>query len=302
MIEFFDYEQRSQPNGILIKKYSLLMKIAQTYSQCLQCLISLKNMKDYTIAKVKANLLLNEFCVESPSELDLVGIANAKGAVINYAPLSGHMGRIYHDGKNAIIKVNSKVSDAGQRNFIISHELGHFLTDDISKHNCDSTDLLSYTSKNETENKANVFAAELLMNSKWFKEFTEKKLFNKFLLEEIANYFKTSITSAAIRYTQSGYYPIAIVLTQNGFTKWAAFSKEFPFQYISNNVRVNSLSTVYDYYKIGKKFLGPEEIRSEAWFEDAYEAGKPDYLIEENIYMKNYESVLTILRLMDLAD
>jgi len=259
-------------------------------------------MKDYTTAKVKANLLLNEFCVESPSELDLVGIANAKGAVINYAPLKGHMGRVFHDGSNAVITINNKVDDSGQRNFIISHELGHFLTDDISKHSCDSADLLSYTSKKETENKANVFAAELLMNSKWFKEFTEKKLFNKFLLEEIANYFKTSITSAAIRYTQIGYFPSAVILTQNGFTKWAIFSKGFPFQYISNNVRVNSLSTVYDYYTMGKKFLGPEEIRSEGWFEDAHEEGKPEYLVEENIYMKNYKSVLTTLRLMDLAD
>lgn len=245
---------------------------------------------------------MNEFCVETPSELDLAGIANAKGAVINYAPLSGHMGRIFHDEKNAIITINDKVTDTGQRNFIISHELGHFLTDRISKHNCDSTDLLYYTSKKESENAANVFAAELLMNCKWFIEFTGNQLINKELLSRIADYFRTSITSAAIRYTQIGYFPIAIVLTQNGFTKWAAFSKGFPFQYIPNNVRVNSLSTVYDYYKTGKKFLGPEEIRSEAWFENAHEKGKPEFLIEENIYMKNYESVLTVLRLTNLAN
>lgn len=252
-------------------------------------------MKDYTIAKVKANLLLNEFCVESPSELDLVGIANAKGAVINYAPLSGHMGRIYHDEKNAIITIKNKVTDTGQRNFIIAHELGHFLTDNISKHSCDSSDLLSYSSKKESENAANVFAAEFLMNSKWFMEFTGNQEFNKDLLTRIADYFRTSVTSAAIRYTQTGYFPIAVILTQKGIIKWAAFSKDFPFQFIPNNVKVKGSSTVYEFFKYGKKYTGPEEIRSEAWFEDAYEDHKPDYLLEENVYMGNFNSVLTIL-------
>jgi len=234
--------------------------------------------------------------VETPSELDLAGIANAKGAVINYAPLSGHMGRIYHDENNAIITVNSKVTDSGQQNFIISHELGHFLTDRISKHNCDSTDLLYYTSKKESENAANVFAAELLMNCKWFIEFTGNQLINKELLTRIAGYFRTSITSAAIRYTQIGHSPIAIILTQNSITKWAAFSKDFPFQFLPSNIKVKALTTVYDFFKDGKKYPGPEEIRSEAWFEDFYEEGKPKFLIEENVYMTNFNSVLTILR------
>lgn len=252
-------------------------------------------MKDYTIAKVKANLLLNEFFVESPSDLDLIGIVNAKGAVIKYANLKGHMGRVIHDGENAIITVNDKVEDIGQRNFIISHELGHFLNDDLSKHSCSSKDLLSYSSKKDTENAANVFAAELLMNTKWFRSFTGKQIFDKKLLEEITKYFNTSITSAAIRYTQIGHQPAAVILTQNGITKWAAFSKYFPFQFVPNNIRVKSLSTVYDFYKEGKRFFGPEEIRSEAWFEDAYDYGKPEFLIEENVYMGNYDSVLTIL-------
>jgi len=259
-------------------------------------------MEDYTIEKVKANLLLNEFCVESPSELDLVGIANAKGAVINFSPLKGHMGRVFHDGTNAVITINDKVEGAGQRNFIISHELGHFLNDDFSKHSCSSKDLLSYTSKKETENAANVFAAELLMNTKWFKTFTGRQLFDRILLEEITKYFNTSITSAAIRYTQIGHHPAAVILTQNGFTKWAAFSKYFPFQFVPNNIRVKSLSTVYDFYEEGKKYNGPEEIRSEAWFEDAYRRDKPEYLVEEIVYMNNYKSVLTILRLPVLAN
>lgn len=252
-------------------------------------------MKDYTTARVRANLLLNEFCIESPGELDLIGLANVKGAVVNFAALLGHMGRVYHDGKNAIITVNENVADAGQRNFIISHELGHFLNDNHNKHNCNSTDLLSFQSKKETENAANVFAAELLMNSKWFKEFCGNRNFDRHLLEELTNYFNTSLTSAAIRYTQLGHFPTGIILTQKGMTKWAAFSKDFPFQFTPNNIRVNSLSTVYDFYKNGKRYAGPEEIRSEAWFEDAYRRGKPEYLIEENIYMENYESVLTIL-------
>lgn len=253
-------------------------------------------MKDYTIAKVKANLLLNEFFVESPSDLDLIGIVNAKGAVIKYANLKGHMGRIIHNGENAIITVNNKVDELGQHNFIISHELGHFLTDEINKHSCNSKDLLSYKSKKDAENSANVFAAELLMNSKWFKNFCDKKELDKSLLEAITNYFNTSLTSAAIRYTHLGHFPTGIVLTQKGITKWAAFSKDFPFQFTPNNTMVSSLSTVYDFYKNGKQFKGPEEIRSEAWFEDAYRDDKPEYLIEENIYMKNYDSVLTILK------
>lgn len=259
-------------------------------------------MKDYTIAKVKANLLLNEFCVEAPNELDLVGIVNAKGAVINFSPLKGHMGRVFHDGSSAVITINSKIENTGQRNFVISHELGHFLNDDLSKHRCSSKDLLSYTSKRDSENAANVFAAELLMNAKWFKTFTGRQLFDRILLEEITKYFNTSLTSAAIRYTQIGHHPVGIILTQNGFTSWAAFSKYFPFQFVPNKIRVKPLSTVYDFYEDGKKYNGPEEIRSEAWFEDAHESDKPEYLVEENIYMNNYKSVLTILRLADLAN
>lgn len=253
-------------------------------------------MGNYITAAVRANLILNKYWIESPEELDLVGIINAEGIIINYSSLSGHLGRICHSDNSGLITISDSILDEGHRNFVLAHEFGHFITDSTRKTTCNETDLIKFRSNRDAESRANNFAAELLMNRKWFTGFTGNSVISTSLLEETSVHFRTSLSSTAIRYTEIGYFPCAMIMSKKGFTCWTAIHKEFPYKFIPSGVRVNPNSYVYDYFKSGNKIGGPKEVPIDAWFGDDRNYKNGIALIEENIYMENYGAVLSIVR------
>ena len=152
-----------------------------------------------------------------------------------------------------------------------------------------------FTSISGREYAANVFAAELIMHEPWFLEFTKGKRLSSSLLSDIADYFRTSLSSAAMRYAETGPIPTAIIHTTNGVVTFSRCNKDFPYSFIEHVMKVNNNSYTSNFYNGEDIPKTAEEIPIEAWFWNDFNYKKDKFIMEQNIPMPNYNSCLTIL-------
>ena len=246
-------------------------------------------------AKAKARLLLNKYFIEGPGELNLERLANAENLIIEEAELNNYLGMINFGNGYGIMKISKNIKEYGQKRFVIAHEMGHFYTQKCNHKHCNSNDLLAYKPDSGHENDANQFAAELLMREEWFTDFTKKHILNLELLKDTAEYFKVSLTAAAIRYAEIGNTPIAVILSKAGSVYASIINTDFPYQFVPKGYKVNEFSNAFEFYQRGEMNEEPDEVLADAWFTEDfnYEPGK--LLIEQNLPMPRYNSVLTII-------
>ena len=253
-----------------------------------------------SLTKAKARKLLDEYGITSPAELDLYKIGYGETISIEEANLSGYLGRIHYGNGYAIIKIHKGIKEEGQKRFVIAHEMGHFFNETNNLKNCSELELLTYHSKQEAEYNANIFASELLLPEKWLEDFARLKKPGLELLQDTADYFNVSISAAALRIAQSDVYPVAVIMSTNGKVKWSSINKYFPFRWVPVGYNVNPNSYAYDIFKAMNegKIINAEkanEVLADSWFLEDYNYKKDYFLIEQNIPMPNYNSVLTIL-------
>ena len=248
-----------------------------------------------------AQQLIEEYSIKSPADLELETIANAEGLIVEEDNLDGHLGRISFSPSFGLIKIDKKIPGTGRKNFTLAHEIGHYLNEkDLKKSftaKCTSNDLLSFKINKRREDDANIFAAELLMHKPWFGDFIKKRAINFDLIKDIAEHFNVSLTAAAIRYAEIGKYPTAVILSRNGKKVWSFMHDYFPFKYIPKDYAVKKESSAYDYFA-GKEVQTCDDlVRASTWFGDDYKCQNREdvYLYEQNIVMKSYNSVLTLL-------
>jgi hypothetical protein len=133
------------------------------------------------------------------------------------------------------------------------------------------------------------------MREEWFTGFTKKHKVNMELLKDTAEYFKVSLTAAAIRFAEIGNTPIAVILSKNGYVYGSRMNPAFPFQYVPKGFQVNHRSNAYDFYQGRGLNTEPDEILTDAWFPEDFNYKTGRLLKEQNIAMPNYNSVLTII-------
>lgn len=247
----------------------------------------------------KAQEILNSFGFEKPSEIVVEEIANAKAAIIEEADLNGPLGQIFLTSDFALIKIERSIREPGQRRFTEAHKLGHYVIESANgmylSFLCNAEDIHSFISDKRRENAANEFATELLMPREWVKSFTDKKELGMELIKESADYFGVSLTAMAFRYTVLGKTPAALVVSENGKVKWSSCSNFFPLKFIKPGSDVKKDSPVYSIFQ--KNEFNPKKtlVPAHAWFGDDFNCRKSTYLYEQNVYMKNYDTVLTLL-------
>jgi len=263
------------------------------------------------LAKAKAKILLDEYCIKNPAELNLIDIAAGENLIIEEAPLNGHLGRNIFSTDFGIIKISSSVKEEGQKRFIIAHEMGHFFIQKNNVKGCSLIDMLGFKSNQSIERSSNDFASELLMPAEWINSFTKKEKPGIKLLKSAAEYFRVSISAAALRLAELGSYPMAVIMSTNEVVKWSNINKLFSFNWIPNGYKVNNNSFASDIFKQFKEvknnkdncsdveincgLLDCNEVLADAWFWEDRNYKKDYYMFEQNIPMPNYNSVLTIL-------
>jgi Zn-dependent peptidase ImmA (M78 family) len=246
-------------------------------------------------ARAKAREVISRYCIKSPEEINLENLAGCEYILIEEENSKGYQGRISFGEGYGLIKVNNQIKEEGQRRFVIAHELGHFFNEMRKNTGCTSKDLMKFNHSNDNEYRANIFASELLMHEPWITEYTSGKKPSIELLKDISNDFKVSVSAAGIRYTETGKYPTCIIMSKDGKVIWSSINKLFPFQFIKPNQPLNSYSSAYDYFQGKEISQEPEEILADAWFLNDYDYKPEYYLIEQNLVMKNYGCVLTML-------
>ena len=267
----------------------------------------------YLSPQQRAEKLLQEYRINSVSDLNLVEIANAEYLIVEEEDLSNHLGRISFGSEFGLIKIDSKIKEPGQKRFTLGHEMGHFfnerefLTVDTKKYNCNSDDISAFKISKTREDNANSFAVELLMYKPWFSDYIRKREINFELIKEIARNFNVSLTSAAIRYSEIGKFPIAVILSRDGKKVWSSINEYFPFRWIPKEYAVRKESAAYDFFALtpypSPKGRGEYKemqtcadlIPAYTWFAEDYKCRQDVYLYEQNVAMPNYNSVLTLL-------
>lgn len=243
-----------------------------------------------------ARKIISKYTLKFPGQYTLEEILNAERLYLCEANLDGIAAAIVFNGNHGIITVDSKITDAGRKNFTIAHEFGHYCNEKISFQACKEGDILSISISNEKEVNANLFAAELLMPGVWLKNFIRGRKLTADTVKAIARQFSVSISAAAVRLTQLDLYPCAIAMTGNGKVIWSSASDSFKFKFIPRGKTISTLSYVNDFYK--EKFFEPreEKILVSAWFDEDFNfKDKNEMLTEIIIPFPNFNSALSLL-------
>lgn len=260
-------------------------------------------------AKANAKLLLKKYCITKPEELNLEKIANAEKIIVEEGRLDTHQGRIIYAENHGLIKIRQDIREASQKRFVLAHELGHYFNEGVNPltgkkrsnyyglRGCSHKDLNFYGGLKNHEAEANIFASELLMPKEWFLKFTGRTRINVKLLQDVTEYFGVSITAAALKYAETGAFPIAIIMSHKGEVKWSRINEYFPFKFIPQGYRVNSSSVAFDYFAGKEIDTDPDLVTPDAWFREDFEYGRKANVMmyEQNVVMGSYGAVLTIL-------
>ena len=279
------------------------------------------------LAKANATKLIDNNYYDSPSELDLEELLYKEGLKLKEEPLLNCEGKIIFNDSTGIITVNSNIKDANQKRFTVAHEMGHFFNEKVHTqplpkgeekvltppnlpfqkgeekkrqgegfYRCGYNEFYGAKRNFERESNANDFAAELLMHEPWFVEKVKGKKLNVELLKETAAFFDVSLSATALRYTEIGHYPCAVVMTTNGVIKWKSASVNFPYQFLRVKEKVSELSYTSDYYKGDKFPKEGEDIPARAWFPEDYNLKDQEARIMELIIpYPSYNSALVVL-------
>ncbi len=250
-----------------------------------------------TPEKLAANII-DEYCISNPKQLDVEEIANAEKLFILERPLKNFLGMINYKQNYGLITINANITSGTQKIFTITHEMGHFFNERFkSEHlrGCNSEDLMSYKSKKHNEDNANIFAAELLMHRPWFLEYTNQAEISIELIKETANYFRVSLSASAIRFTEIGNHPSAIIYCKNRKVQWYAVHDHFPFKYIAKNFEVPAETQAYNLFTGESKTTEKRLVRATAWFSGQFNCKSSTYLFEQCISMPNYSAVMVLL-------
>lgn len=251
--------------------------------------------------KSAAQKLMFECGISNPTEIPLELIVFGRGATLVEKHLKNSEGRIVFGDKRAIITVNSNIPYEGKKRFVIAHELGHF---EMHRHlvpiHNDTDATLEYFKTGHQETEANEFASELLMPEQLFKEECKGRKFGPDLIRDLAERFKTSITSIAYKYFELGDHPICLCYSHNNKVRYWKRPEDYP-HYIKNLTNLappeDSVATeFYENQKIYRKEHSKQKIWKSTWFELRDWENDNDFKFYEYcIITPSYNTVLSVI-------
>ncbi len=211
--------------------------------------------------------------------------------------VKGFDGVLDRRGDVPIMVVNSGIPYERRRNFTGGHELGHFRIKGHESHvySCSAYNVMSYNADDmRREKEANCFAAELLMPLQEVRKFTKSKPFNFTTVDEVANKFKVTSTTAAMRLTEVLDERCAVVFSRHGKVAWSIRSKYFGYNIIPKGRPLNPQTYASDFLDgipVKDKF---QELLPHGWLTNT---GIPQDvpLFEHSRYFSDLGMILTLL-------
>jgi Zn-dependent peptidase ImmA (M78 family) len=199
-----------------------------------------------------------------------------------------------HDEHSSpIIAVKAYPTYQHRTKFSVAHEIGHYIlpTHLGNIYACTLEDLNSYTKDKTIENEANIFAAELLLPSKWLLVRTKSEDLSMSVIKNISDECDVSLTATAIQATKVCPDKVAIIYSKDGHIKW--FSKSESFTDYLNTGLLSRYSNPAKYFTSGDFTENVIKVPTSMWADtDRSDA----CFVEESIAMPNLNAVLTLLR------
>lgn len=234
--------------------------------------------------------LLDDLFITEPEDIDIEAIAAYLGASVQYATLTGCEARIVGNDDTAIITVNDQ-SIPQRRRFSVGHEIGHWVYDrgKISLE-CAATKHQSFYTPQDPESRANAFAAELLIPKQMLLPRLNGRDADLSTLTELANTFRTSMTSTACRMLEMETHSVMVVCNSRAKRLWYRGSEDVdgllrPLRYLSKD------SIAWQLLR-GGGTAGCEEVDADAWIDHP---DASDYTVVESSFLAASDRVVSFL-------
>jgi Zn-dependent peptidase ImmA (M78 family) len=209
-----------------------------------------------------ARELLWELGMNEPAKIDPFVVLARRQIPIIYGELDGATAQISRHHDHAIIRISDQIVQLGRVRFSIAHELGHYLLGHgiLTEGTTDAAELHTRTQERE----ADVFASEFLMPEELVRPFCDRTPSDLAAVRVIAETFRTSIVSAAVRYVELSPAPCAVVYSEAGFVEWAKRSRSFAGR-IPVQLQVGSPALAFDYFASGSLDASTRVVPASAW-------------------------------------
>ena len=247
----------------------------------------------YLRATSEAKRIIDEYNIRVPSQIDITALADMHGAFVKYGSISGSSARLVRNNLVGIITIRDDIVEEGRRRFAIAHEFGHFILHNSKTQleNCTESMLAQWGKNNKEESESNAFAAEILMPGNMVQAFLDVGLPSFEEIKRIASSFRTSLTSAAIRYVEISEYPCAIISSQHKKVQWYYKNPDFSRRLMPVGSYIKEHSCAMDYYNSGTVPDFAESMSGDSWLE----VGSDIVINEQAIAMPAYGVVLSLI-------
>ncbi|AJZ74839.1 ImmA/IrrE family metallo-endopeptidase [Pandoraea apista] len=178
----------------------------------------------------RAEALVSEFGISSPSELDVEAIAYDAGMDVRYENLDGCEATLVGFKKKAIATIRPS-GNRGRERFSVAHELGHWNMHRGKSFRCRVDDQsANLASDAPREKEADSYAAHLLMPRYLFDPAIRSgsKIPNFKHIGEVAEDFEVSVAAAIIRMTEVDSLPVIVACYDVEGIRWRAFAPHVP--------------------------------------------------------------------------
>lgn len=242
-------------------------------------------------------LLLQDFGIDHPEEIDLQAIAWELGARVNVRELHSCEARIVGRGDRAIITVDAKASPRRKR-FSIAHELGHWhhhrgrclicRSDDIGNRRRSATD---------PERVADDYASDLLL-PRYLLEPMLKPLprFNLNAAREISEVFDASLTATILKIAETNHFPIMLVSHSQKGRAWFRKAPSVPEHWFPKDELDHESYAFAALFGKQDDKGGPRRIGADAWFD---RRGAGDFDVYEETFRVADDQICTVLLFKD---
>lgn len=239
----------------------------------------------------------------------------AKEKAIDVVPRrvgSGVSGMLVRSGDAFAIAYAAHIASEGFQRFSVAHELGHYFLPGHIDHVIGVDGIhesrAGFQSKNKYEVEADQFAANLLMPRSLFTRALSDAGEGLMAIERLAAECKTSLTATAIRVTEFGEDPIAVVMSDpnDGRVVFSSMSKGFKHMrdvsWLCKGERVPR-GTLTDQFngdpgRVIQADRDEDTVDLHKWFG----SGPRVRLVEEVIGLGSYSKTLTVLTLESAED
>jgi uncharacterized protein DUF955 len=176
-----------------------------------------------------AELLLRDYGIDHPNQIDLEVLAWTLGAKVKYRRMDSCEARIVGNGDKAIITVDDRFGVKRAR-FSLSHEIGHWQRHRNQVLYCSKDDIGSTGRKaSAKERQADAYAADLMMPGYLFKPIARAFSAPSFKsIDELSTTFDASRKATAMRYVDLDPSPSLLICYGQYGRKWYRPSPGWP--------------------------------------------------------------------------